>query len=60
MVYSGEKNRSPEEVLEIPQEVLEKISSTSGGQNLVDERSVSDLKFVSVADSKYILPKRNS
>lgn len=58
MVYSREKNRPLEEVLEIPQEVLEKISNAAGGQNLVSESSVSDLKFVSIADSKYILPKR--
>lgn len=58
MVDSKEKQQTIEEVLEIPQEVLDKIANAASGQTLVDEESISDLRFVSIAGSRYILPKR--
>lgn len=58
MIYNCEKNCSLEDVLEIPPEVLNKISSAAGGPSLVAEDSVSDLEYVSIADNGYILPKR--
>ena len=58
MAYCREKNIPLEDVLEIPQEVLEKISNTASGQSLVAEDSISDLRYVSIADSRYVLPKR--
>lgn len=47
-----------EEYLEIPQEVQEKIARTGNGPELIADHDVNDLSFVSVAQSKYVIPKR--
>lgn len=46
-----------EECLEIPTEVQEKIAFSSG-EKLVSQNDVNDLSFVSIAHSRYVIPKR--
>ena len=58
MVQRTRRDFQFEEKLEIPLEVQEKISCAANGPTLAADYIVRELKFVSVSDSRYLIPKR--
>lgn len=58
VLQRGSRKTHYEERLEIPLEVREKIACATEDSRLIAEHEVCGLEYVSVADSKYSIPKR--